>query len=118
MNDTATKYIIDDQKATSSECCLVRVDFDPFAPQFRADPFAVMGSVRDTPVFYSHRSSRLTRPNTPVCAREPQRISVRSSITRPVHSLSMLRRVSYPTAAQDSLPDGWPAFPGRSWLPA
>jgi hypothetical protein len=50
--------------------------------------------------------------------RLPRSVQFRSSITRPAHSLSTLRRVSYPTAAQDSLPDGWPAFPGGSWLPA
>jgi cytochrome P450 len=38
---------------TSSEGCVVRADFDPFAPQFLADPFAVVDSVRDTPVFYA-----------------------------------------------------------------
>src|SRR5262249_12801902 len=26
--------------------------------------------------------------------------------------------MGYPTATQDSLPDGWPAFPGGCWLPA
>jgi hypothetical protein len=42
----------------------------------------------------------------------------RGSITRPAHSLSTLRRVGYPTATQDSLPDGWPALSGRELLPA
>src|SRR5208283_1887143 len=26
--------------------------------------------------------------------------------------------MGYPTTTQDSLPDGWPAFPGGCWLPA
>ena len=50
--------------------------------------------------------------------RPPQSVQFRGSITRPAHSLSTLRRVSCLTATQDSLPDGWPAFPGGSWLPA
>jgi hypothetical protein len=46
MKDAHTTYSIDDQKTTSSEGCDVQVDFDPFAPQFLADPFAIMDSVR------------------------------------------------------------------------
>ncbi len=41
----------------------------------------------------------------------------RGSITRPTHSLSTLRRVGHPTTTQDSLPDGWPAFPGGTDYP-
>ena len=33
------------------------------------------------------------------------------------HSLSTLRRVGCPTTTQDSLPDGWPAFPGGVGYP-
>ncbi len=50
--------------------------------------------------------------------RLPREPKFRGSITRPIHSLSTLRRMGYPTATQDSLPDGWPTFPGRDWLPA
>jgi cytochrome P450 len=53
MNDPIFRYPIDFLTAPSSESCVVRKDFDPFAPQFLADPFAVMDSVRDTPVFYA-----------------------------------------------------------------
>jgi cytochrome P450 len=53
MNDSATCHEMEDTKNTSLEYCPVRVDFDPFAPEFLADPVAVMNSVRDTPVFYA-----------------------------------------------------------------
>ncbi len=49
--------------------------------------------------------------------RLPRLFAFRGSITRPAHSLSTLRRVGCPTAAQDSLPDSWPAFPGGTDYP-
>ena len=52
MTDPIARYLIDYLTAPS-ECCVVRADFDPFSPQFLADPFAVMDKVRDTPVFYA-----------------------------------------------------------------
>lgn len=42
----------------------------------------------------------------------------RGSITRPTPSLSTLRSRGHPRTTQDSLPGGWPALPGRGWLPA
>jgi cytochrome P450 len=53
MTDADTSCLKDDQKTASLEGFVVREDFDPFAPQFLADPFAVMDSIRDTPVFYA-----------------------------------------------------------------
>jgi len=50
-------------------------------------------------------------------ASTPAISAFRGSITRPAHSLSTLRRVGCPTAAQDSLPDSWPAFPGGTDYP-
>ena len=52
MYDPITRYLIDYLTAPS-ECCVVRADFDPFSPRFLADPFAVMDTVRGTPVFYA-----------------------------------------------------------------
>jgi cytochrome P450 len=53
MIEPTAHRIIDEEKATPSNCPVVREDFDPFTPQFVADPFAIMKSVRDTPVFYA-----------------------------------------------------------------
>ena len=50
-------------------------------------------------------------------ASTPAISAFRGSITRPAHSLSTLRRVGCPTAAQDSLPDSWPTFPGGTDYP-
>ena len=52
MNDPIVRYLMDYLTAPS-EGCVVRADFDPFAPQFLADPSAVIDSMRDTPVFYA-----------------------------------------------------------------
>jgi hypothetical protein len=52
--------------------------------------------------------------------RLPRLLCFRGSITRPTHSLSTLRRMDCSIATQDSLPDGWPAFPGglvARWVP-
>jgi|SRR6516225_5003596 len=51
-------------------------------------------------------------PSAKLTASAPAIPYFRGSITRPAHSLSTLRRMGRPTATQDSLPDGWPAFPG------
>src|SRR6516164_2824192 len=51
-------------------------------------------------------------PSAKLTASAPAIPYFRGSITRPAHSLSTLRRMGHPTATQDSLPDGRPAFPG------
>ncbi len=49
--------------------------------------------------------------------RLPRQILISGLNRTPAHSLSTLRRVDYSTATQESLPDGWPTFPGGAGYP-
>ena len=63
------------------------------------------------------RVSCLTRPPHTSRTRAPRVFHFRGSITRPLTWLSTLRRVSRPTATQDSLPAAGPALPGEIRTP-
>jgi hypothetical protein len=58
------------------------------------------------------RVSCLTRPPLTSRTRAPSVFNFRGSITRPLTSLSTLRRVGRPTTTQDSLLAAGPALPG------
>src|SRR5258708_40047926 len=63
-------------------------------------------------VLWDPVQQRLTRPPLMSTTKAPSVLSFRGSITRPLTSLSTLRRVGRPTTTQDSLLAAGPALPG------
>ena len=89
------------------------------SPRFLGNP-----SRKHAPLFYPggptnprlYRAGRCCLPS--LQKRQPHDVGrFRGSITRPAYSLSTLRRMSYPTTAQDSLPARWLGFDGVGLAP-
>ena len=87
-------------------------------PRFLEDPLMNV-PCSSTPAESSRSATAARRCCLPLSrqCRLPRLLCFRGSITRPTHSLSTLRRMNYSIATQDSLPDGWPAFPGGTDFP-
>jgi len=88
-------------------------------PRFLGEPLCVHALLFDPGGWVTPgQSSAPVLPSAAVATSAPQFRPFRGPFTRPAHSLSTPRTVSYPTRAQDSLPVGGQPFAGQDWLPA